>query len=200
MRRSLTFLMALSTALLCPVIVLGGFGQQDRLEGRWEGTVQSPAGESKAVAVFKKTGDVYSGTMSRLRGDGDFPLGEVKLTGYRVTFSPHIESGQGVFDMKFNLTLQGDSLKGTGEVNYSGQTFELTYDLKRVAAGSDSSAPAAPPARQQSDAQTQPARRPLVPQPQQKQSIDYFTGVWNYKWMGRESLLGPGGNVEATAT
>jgi hypothetical protein len=30
-----------------------------------------------------------------------------------------------------------------------------------------------------------------VPQPQQKQSLDYFVGQWNFRYMGRESALGP---------
>ncbi|MFN0121124.1 MAG: hypothetical protein ACKV2V_11555, partial [Blastocatellia bacterium] len=40
--------------------------------------------------------------------------------------------------------------------------------------------------------QAPPARdaRAGVPQPQQKQSIDYFVGQWNYKYLGRESALG----------
>src|SRR5215467_14025289 len=83
----------------------GSPAQQDRLEGRWEGTVQSPAGDSKAVATFKKNGDTYTGTMSRLRGDGDFPLGTVKLDGDKVTANTHIEIPQGGLDLKLDLTL-----------------------------------------------------------------------------------------------
>ena len=30
-----------------------------------------------------------------------------------------------------------------------------------------------------------------MPQPQQKQSIDYFVGQWSYKYVGRESALAP---------
>ena len=30
-----------------------------------------------------------------------------------------------------------------------------------------------------------------MPQPQQKQSIDYFVGQWSYKYIGRESALWP---------
>jgi hypothetical protein len=173
--------------------------QQDRLEGRWEGTVQSPAGDAKAVASFKKNGDTYTGTMSRLRGDGDFSLGTVKLQGDKVTASAHLEIPQGALDLKLDLTLSGDTLKGKGEADFGGQTFELTYDLKRAPQG----APAAsgPAARPQGEGQAQqPPRRPVVPQPQQKQSLDYFVGRWSYKWMGRDSPLGPGGQVEAIAT
>jgi len=173
--------------------------QQDRLEGRWEGTVQSPAGDSKAVAIFKKNGDAYTGTMSRLRGDGDFPLGPVKLDGDKVTASTHFDIPQGALDLKLDLTLSGDTLKGKGEASLGGQTFELTYDLKRSSASTAAQGPAQP-ARPQGEGQPQPQRRPVVPQPQQKQSLDYFVGQWSYRWVGRESPLGPGGPFEATAT
>ena len=175
--------------------------QQDRLEGRWEGTVQSPAGDGNAVATFKKNGDTYTGTMTMLRGDGDFPLGPVKLDGDKVTANPHIDSPQGTLDLKFEFTLSSDTLKGKGEVVVGGQTFELTYDLKRAAQGAAAQSASGQPARpSQGEGPAQPQRRPVVPQPQQKQSLDYFIGRWNYRWMGRESPLGPGGPFEATAT
>jgi hypothetical protein len=175
--------------------------QQDRLEGRWEGTVQSPAGDSKAAAIFKKNGDSYTGTMSRLRGDGDFPLGPVKLDGDKVTASAHFDIPQGALDLKLDLTLSGDTLKGKGEASIGGQTFELTYDLKRAAQGAAAQSASGQSARpSQGEGQAQPQRRPVVPQPQQQQSLDYFIGRWSYRWMGRESPLGPGGPFEATAT
>lgn len=40
----------------------------------------------------------------------------------------------------------------------------------------------------------------MVPQPTQKQSLDYFVGQWNFKWTGRESALTPGGTVEGMVT
>jgi hypothetical protein len=42
----------------------------------------------------------------------------------------------------------------------------------------------------------EPSRRPgrsSPPQPTQKQSLDYFSGRWSYRWVGRESALTPGG-------
>jgi hypothetical protein len=46
--------------------------------------------------------------------------------------------------------------------------------------------------------QERPPTRPQVPQPQQKQSLDYFVGQWTFKWVGRESALGAGGPREGT--
>jgi hypothetical protein len=42
--------------------------------------------------------------------------------------------------------------------------------------------------------------RTSVPQPQQKQSLEYFVGEWKSKWMGRESAFGAGGRQERLTT
>jgi len=34
--------------------------------------------------------------------------------------------------------------------------------------------------------------RPSPPQPQQKQGLDYFSGVWDFTWSGRDSGITPG--------
>jgi hypothetical protein len=34
--------------------------------------------------------------------------------------------------------------------------------------------------------------RPSPPQPQQRQSLDYFAGTWKFSWVGRESVITPG--------
>src|SRR5262249_7149450 len=90
------------------------------------------------------------------------------------------------------LSLQGDSLKGKGLVDFGGQTFELAYDLKRGSAG----------ARAATDqpGQSAPQQRPTVPQPQQKQSAQYFIGRWTFNWLARESPLGPAGPVDGSIT
>jgi hypothetical protein len=56
-----------------------------------------------------------------------------------------------------------------------------------------------PVAAQQAPTNTPPPRpagtllgRPSPPQPLQRQSLEYFTGVWTFTWTGRESPLTPG--------
>jgi hypothetical protein len=167
--------------------------QQDPLEGRWEGTVQSVQGQVRATMTFKKSSDGYGGQVSRLMGGGgDIPLTQVKVTGSEVTAVADVETPNGTIEIKYQLTVQGDSLKGRGLVDYGGQTFELTYDLKRGSA-------AGPPAGGQPP-QTGAQQRPTVPQPQQKQSAHYFEGKWAFNWLARESPLGPSGPVEGTVT
>ena len=170
-----------------------GAAQRDPLEGRWEGTVQSVQGQVKATMMFKKSSDGYSGQVSRLMGDqGDLPLTQVKVIGNDVTAVADVETPNGTIEIKYQLTLQGDSLKGKGLVDFGGQTFELVYDLQR--GGS-----AATPTGSQ-PAQAGALQRPGVPQPQQQQSAQYFAGKWSFNWLARESPLGPSGPVDGTIT
>lgn len=165
---------------------LASSAQQDPLEGRWEGTVQLPQGERPVTATFKKEGNSYAGTITGLRGD--VPFKEVKLEGNRVTAKAEIESPQGTFLVNYEFTLEGETLKGEGKLEFGGQAFSFTYNLKRAAG--DQPAQEERPQRQ----------RISTPQPQQKQSLDYFLGRWDFKWLGRESPFGPGGVRQGTAT
>jgi hypothetical protein len=138
------------------------------------------------TAVFKKEGDSYRGTITGLRGD--VPFKEIKLEGNRVTAKAEIESPQGTFLINYEFTLEGETLKGEGKLDFGGQAFSFNYNLKRGASSQN--------------AQERPAqgRRISVPQPQQKQSLDYFLGRWDFRWVGRESPFGPGGVRQGTAT
>ena len=149
---------------------------QDRLAGRWEGKLQAPQGEMPAVATFKKDADKYTGTITGMRGD--IQLNEVKIDGDKVTAKATVETPQGALDINYVFNLQGDSLKGTGSLDFNGNAFSFDIALKKAAEGSTA-------------AQTPPRPRIEVPQPQQKRSIDYFAGQWTFKYVGRESELGP---------
>jgi hypothetical protein len=143
--------------------------------------------------TFKKGADGYTGQVSRLRGDeGDIPLTQVKVNGSQISAVATVESPNGAIEIKYQLSLQGDSLKGKGLVDFGGQTFELAYDLKR--------GPTGPRAATDQQAQSAPQQRPTVPQPQQKQSAQYFVGRWTFNWIARESPLGPAGPVDGSIT
>jgi hypothetical protein len=156
--------------------------QQDKLEGRWAGTVDGFQGQQNAVATFKKEGDKYTGAISGLRPGADAPLKDIKIDGDKVTAKTEVEAPQGVVVVNYAFVLQGDSLKGKGDVEFGGQSYTFTFDLKR-----GGEMPAGAPAGQQA----QPPPRREVPQPQQKQSLGYFAGEWSFSWIGRESALGP---------
>ncbi len=157
----------------------------DKLEGRWAGTVDGFQGKQNAVATFKKEGDKYTGSISGLRPGSDAALKDIKIDGDNVTAKTEVETPQGNVVINYAFVVQGDALKGKGEVDFGGQTYAFDFDLKR---GGDM--PAATAAGQQPPPAQQPPRRE-VPQPQQKQSINYFVGEWSFNWIGRESALGP---------
>ena len=185
MRRALIFV---SILLLVQSPALGRT-QQDKLEGRWAGTVDGIQGQQPAVATFKKEGDKYSGSVSGLRPGADAVLKDINIDGDKVTARTEVDTPQGNVVVSYAFVLQGETLKGKGEVEFGGQTYTFTFDLKR--GGEMPAGAAAGPA--------QPPPRREVPQPQQKQSISYFVGEWSFSWIGRESALGPAPR-EGTAT
>ena len=189
MRRSFIVLGAILLVQLLAVAVLA---QPDPLQGRWDGTAKSVQGEMPATATFKKEPSVYTGTITGLQGP--MPFKEIKVDGDKVTATAEVDSPEaGKLVVNYKFVLQGETLKGEGAVEVGGQTYTFTYDLKRAI--ETPAAPAAPAAQQ-----PRPPARPQVPQPQQKQSLDYFIGQWAFKWVGRESALGPGGRREGTTT
>lgn len=175
MRRALIFV---SIVLLVQASAFGGT-QQDKLEGRWAGTVDGIQGQQPAAATFKKEGGKYSGSISGLRPGADAVLKDINLDGDKVTARTEVDTPQGNVVVNYAFVVQGETLKGKGEVEFGGQTYTFSFDLKRGGEMPAAATQAQPPARRE------------VPQPQQKQSISYFVGEWSYSWIGRESALGP---------
>ena len=185
MRRSF---IVLATILLVQLLAVAGLAQQDRLQGRWEGTTKSIQGERPVTVIFKKEADAYTGTITG--SQGTIPFKDLKVGGDQVTANAEVDSPQaGRLGFNYKFVLQGETLKGEGAVEVGGQTYDFTIELKRV---STSAA--------QTEQEERRATRPSVPQPQQKQSLDYFVGQWAFKWVGRESDLGPGGRREGTTS
>jgi len=185
MRRSF---IVLATILLVQLLAVAGLAQQDRLQGRWEGTTKSIQGERPATVILKKEADGYTGTITG--SQGTIPFKDLKVGGDQVTANAEVDSPQaGRLSFNYKFVLQGETLKGEGAVEVGGQTYDFTIELKRVSTSTALT-----------EQEERRATRPLVPQPQQKQSLDYFVGQWAFKWVGRESALGPGGRREGMTT
>jgi hypothetical protein len=177
--------------LLAHLMPANGLAQQDRLQGRWEGTTRSVQGEMATTAIFNKEGAAYTGSITGRQGA--IPFKEIVVDGDNVTANAELDSPQaGRLRINYKFVLEGETLKGEGAVEVAGQTYNFTFDLKRASSLRSSSAAPQPEERR--------STRPLVPQPQQKQSLDYFAGQWTFKWVGRESPLGAGGRREGTTT
>src|SRR5262249_8203964 len=174
------------------------FAQQDKLVGRWEGKIQSLQGERETNLVIKNDGGVYTGVMPGMRQGMEVQLKDFKIDGDKITAKADVESPQATITINYTFTVSGETMKGQGALDCGGQAITSDIDLKRVSA-TPTAASAGQPAQdqQQSQAQGQQGQqgqqrqRVEVPQPQQKQSIDYFVGQWSYKYIGRESALWP---------
>ena len=185
MRRSF---IVLATILLLQLLAVAGLAQPDRLQGRWEGTTKSFQGERPVTVIFKKEADAYTGTITG--SQGTIPFKDLKVGGDQVTANAEVDSPQaGRLSFNYKFVLHGETLKGEGAVEVGGQTYDFTIELKRVSTSTALT-----------EQEERRATRPLVPQPQQKQSLDYFVGQWAFKWVGRESALGPGGRREGMTT
>ena len=186
----------LRPALMSAVVISGlalavpASAQQDPLLGRWEGTVEGPQGKRPVVLSFQKDAvGAYTGTITGMRGD--LALKDIKVAGDAVSAEAQVEMAQASVKTKYSFVLQGADLRGKSETDFGGQTFSASYEFKR---GGPSGA--TPPAASAPQA-TRPGRS-SPPQPTQKQSLDYFSGRWNFRWVGRESALTPGGVSEGT--
>jgi hypothetical protein len=160
---------------------------QDPLTGRWEGKTQSPRGEQDTTVVFKKEGEAYKGSTSLM--GREVIIKDIKIEGEKMTAKADVETPQATITINYNFTLAGETMKGQGALDFGGQAVTFDMNLKRVSASAE--APAAAATRPAGGGGGQQRQRNDVPQPQQKQSLDYFVGAWNFRYMGRESALGP---------
>lgn len=163
---------------------------QDQLVGRWDGKTQSPRGEQDTTIVFKKEGEAYKGTTSLM--GRDVIIKDIKIEGEKLTAKADVETPQATITINYIFTLTGETMKGQGALDFGGQAMTFDMNLKRVSTSTDATAtaPTAAAARPQGGGGQQRQRNDVA-QPQQKQSLDYFIGAWNFRYMGRESALGP---------
>ncbi len=172
------------------ILLSAGAAAQDKLAGRWEGTVQSMQGERPSTVIFKKDGEVYTGRTTGLRPGMEIQLKEVRIDGNKVTARADVETPQAAVTINYSFTLDGETMKGQGALEFGGNPFTFDISLKRTSGNTDGPLNAEPAAQASSQGGGQ-RQRVEVAQPQQKQSIDYFVGQWSYKYIGRESALGP---------
>jgi hypothetical protein len=185
MRRASIFF---GVILTIGLIAVSGFAQ-NKLQGRWEGKVQAPQGDMPTAATFKQEGAGYTGSINLMGRMA--PFKEIKVDGDKITAQSSIDTPQASIPVNFDFTVQGDKLTGKGSADFGGQTFSFDFDLKKVSDNPDAPASAGTQSPAQPGGRGQ--QRPQVPQPQQKPSLEYFSGNWSFKWVGRESPLGPGG-------
>ena len=89
--------------------------------GAWTLTVQSDAGVSMPAVTFKQAGEKLTGHYSSML------VGEAELTGsvknQAIEFTVHADVQGTKFDLKFEGTVEKDSMKGTLATDFGGGTF-----------------------------------------------------------------------------
>ncbi|NBO63239.1 MAG: hypothetical protein EBU88_00040 [Acidobacteria bacterium] len=187
MKRSLAGITLAIIIFALPTVVPAG--QTDRLAGRWEGKLSSLQGERPTAAIFRKSGDRYTGRTLGLRPGMEIELKDLKVEGETITAQADVETPQATLTINYTFKLEGEVLKGQGSVDFGGQPFTFSIELKRVSGDTESPLMSGSFAAAARTGAASPARPPVV-QPQQKQSADYFVGQWNFRYLGRESPLG----------
>ena len=163
---------------------------QDQLTGRWEGKMQSMQGERDMVVIFKKEGDKYIGRGAGLRPGTEMILKDVVLSGEDLTAKSDVETPQATLAINYKFKLAGETMKGQGALNFGGQDVTFEINLKRVSTNTDGSLTVQ--AAGGGPGAGRGAARPRADiQPQQKQSLDYFVGAWEFNYVGRDSALAP---------
>ncbi|NOT74041.1 MAG: amidohydrolase family protein [Cyclobacteriaceae bacterium] len=101
------------------------------IEGTWSTVTQSPQGNSDNKVVFKKEGSGYTGTISGGRMPAPVDLKDITLDGTTLTFNYTLTFGANAIKVEVEVSIDGDSLKGTSSVGSFGSfPTEGTKDPK----------------------------------------------------------------------
>jgi hypothetical protein len=99
--------------------------------GKWSGSaaVQTPDGPKDATAAFvlKQSGAEVTGTAGP-NAERQAPIQNGKIADGKMTFELATPDGAVI---KFDLTVDGDRMKGEANAEASGQRMNIKLDLKR---------------------------------------------------------------------
>jgi hypothetical protein len=98
------------------------------LNGNWRGTATTPEGSENLLLILRVNGSYVGGSMGP-NEDRRFPIEQGKLDGKKLTFQL---TGPDEAIFKFELTWEGDSLKGPCSRTLEGHTTSGTIELKRT--------------------------------------------------------------------
>jgi len=101
------------------------------LSGKWVGTATTPERSEDVMLTLRLEGSHVEGSLgpSDGRNDRQFPIEQGKLDGNKLTFQL---TGPNLAIFKFELTWEGDTLKGPCSRTLEGHTENGTIDLKRA--------------------------------------------------------------------
>ena len=143
--------------------------------GAWLGTIRTASDPpTPLVLSIVKRGDAYAGAIN-IGGANEIALRRVAVAGSRVTIESGAASKIGAVDLAAELTLDGNTLAGSGKLMVGSLPASVALELRR-----------------------QP--RADVLQPVVEQRAAYFAGRWTFEYLGGEfPPLSPGSRT-GTAT
>ena len=130
------FLEANMKTILSVALVLGfcglAFAQGEKADpvGTWKCEYKIGDQQRTSELTIQKDGDNLSGTMN-WPDQKDEKLKDVKLKDADLTFGANRKVGDNTFMIEYKLTITGDTLKGTGEVEFNGEKRPFDIDGKR---------------------------------------------------------------------
>jgi hypothetical protein len=98
------------------------------LNGKWSGTASSSDGVETVLVILTASGSQVTGSLGP-NEEKRYPIENGKLDGNKVSFDL---TGPGGAVFHFDLTLDGDTLKGPCSRTRDGQTLTGSMDLKRI--------------------------------------------------------------------
>lgn len=100
------------------------------IEGRWQGTVESPQGSQSMEAVIKKDSTGYIGMMSSPQGE--MPLQQIKLDGDKLTFVGVVNANGTSIEVWYSFTVKTDAMSGQADISFNGQSMSFPLNMTRV--------------------------------------------------------------------
>jgi hypothetical protein len=101
--------------------------QAANVAGSWTMSVQTRRGTMDQAMTIQQDGNTIKGTLQGRRGDTPF---QGSVDGNKITFNVTRQTQRGTFTMKYDGTIDGDSMKGTA----SNGRFNMDWTAKRGAA------------------------------------------------------------------
>ncbi len=103
------------------------------IEGRWEGSLETPGGAQTMAAIIKKDSTGYSGSMSSQQGE--IVLRDFKLDGNKLTFVGTADMNGTALELWYSFTVTADAMNGQIDVSFSGQSMSLPFSMMKVKSG-----------------------------------------------------------------
>jgi hypothetical protein len=123
--------LAVVLAVVLTVVLTTAAGAAD-ISGTWSGTFKVTALDGQVLddtvhLVLKQEGDKITGTAGP-SADQQLPIQKGAIQGNRITMEVPVPNGM----YKFDVTLEGDHLKGEATVTAGGETLKAKMDATRA--------------------------------------------------------------------